>query len=121
MGRKKPFPLDKYHFEKQDNKIIASSTYAGKIVRAAASCHPEDEFSEEYGKQLAAARCGKKIAKKRFAAARDRKRQLFHESWALASKLRKSLDWELDAEADLDYYNALVERLINEDKTKPRQ
>lgn len=46
-------------------KVIALSTYAGKVVRGIAKCSPSDEFDEEYGKKLAAARCNLKVAEKR--------------------------------------------------------
>ena len=57
--------VDKYRFYQSDNKVIAVSTYAGLPVRGVAKCDPEDEFSLESGKALAAARCNEKIAEKR--------------------------------------------------------
>lgn len=68
------FPLEKYHFYTQETKdgvkkIIAVSTYAGKIVRGVAKCAPGDEYDEEKGKRLAAARCNARIAAKRQARA----------------------------------------------------
>lgn len=62
----KNFPLEKYRFYFAGNKIIAISTYAGKITRGVAICHPEDKFDKEIGKKLAAARCNEKIAQKRY-------------------------------------------------------
>lgn len=59
------FPLEKYRFYQNGNRIIAVSTYAGKTVRGVAICHPEDKFDLELGKRIAAARCNEKIAKKR--------------------------------------------------------
>lgn len=59
------FPLEKYDFIFVCNKVYALSTYEGKTVRAVAKCHPDDEFSVENGKKLAAARCNAKIAKRR--------------------------------------------------------
>lgn len=59
------FPIDKYKFYRSGNKVYAVSTYEGKTVRAKATCHEHDEFSEENGKKLAALRCGEKIAIKR--------------------------------------------------------
>ena len=58
-----------YHYYYAGNKIIAVSTYAGKIVRGVAICAPGDDFDLEFGKKLAAARCNEKIAAKRYARA----------------------------------------------------
>lgn len=57
--------MNKYHFYTTGNKVIAVSTYAGRTVRGIAKCSDKDEFNLEKGKQLAAARCGLKIAEKR--------------------------------------------------------
>lgn len=57
--------MSNYRYYKQDNKIIAVSTYAGKTIRGIAKCNPEDKFDEEKGKEIAAARCNAKIAVKR--------------------------------------------------------
>lgn len=70
----KAFPLDKYEYYTHETKsgakeVIAVSTYAGKIVRATAKCDPRDEYSEERGKRLAAARCNARVAAKRKARA----------------------------------------------------
>ena len=56
----------KYKFVVTGNKVIAISSYAGKTVKGIAKCHPNDEFNEEIGKNLAAARCNRKIAEKRY-------------------------------------------------------
>lgn len=59
------YPIEKYKFYTNGNKVIAVSTYAGKTVRGVAKCDNRDEFDLEKGKKLAAARCALKIAKKR--------------------------------------------------------
>lgn len=59
------FPIEKYKFYREGNKTIALSTYAGNVVTAVAKCDDRDSFSEEAGRQLAAARCNEKIAEKR--------------------------------------------------------
>jgi hypothetical protein len=64
------FPIEKYKFIQRTTKsgakqIIAISTYAGRTVKGIATCDPKDEFSIEVGKELAAARCNLKVAKKR--------------------------------------------------------
>lgn len=65
----KNYPLEKYRFYQNGNKVIAVSTYGGKTVRGVAICHPDDTFNFELGKRLAAARCNEKIAIKRYARA----------------------------------------------------
>ena len=64
------YPISKYKFYiTPDNKTIAISTYAGKTVRGIAKMDPRDQFIPEFGKELAAARCALKVAKKRKARA----------------------------------------------------
>lgn len=59
------YPLNKYKFYSGNGKVIAVSTYGGRVVKGVAKCDPNDEFDMEKGKQLAAARCNAKVAKKR--------------------------------------------------------
>lgn len=63
------YPLDKYRFIQNGNRVIALSTYAGRTVRGIATCSSKDSFSLDKGKELAAARCAFKIASKRLARA----------------------------------------------------
>lgn len=56
-----------YQFYKDNTgSIIAVSSYAGHTVRGKAKCHPEDNYNEELGRELAASRCNAKIADKRY-------------------------------------------------------
>lgn len=60
------FSYEKYnYFTDDENKVIAVATYAGKPVRGVAKCDPKDTFDLATGKELAAARCNAKVAKKR--------------------------------------------------------
>jgi hypothetical protein len=63
------FNIDKYKFYvyaiKGITRVKAVSTYCGKNVFGVAKCDPNDTFSIEKGKILAAARCNQKIARKR--------------------------------------------------------
>ena len=63
------YPIEKYRYFTNGSKVVAVSTYAGKTVRGVANCDPNDEFSLEKGKELAAARCAVKVAQKRVARA----------------------------------------------------
>ena len=65
----KNYPLEKYRFYQNGNRIIAVSTYGGRTVRGVAICHPDDKFDMDLGKRLAAARCNEKVAAKRYARA----------------------------------------------------
>ena len=91
----KYFPYDKYKYFVNGNKIIAISTYAGKTVRGVATCHPEDNFDMETGKQLAAMRCDLKVREKRWKAA-NRKAE---EKW---ETFRKAEDESDEADIFLD-------------------
>lgn len=64
------FDFNKYTFvtykDKNDSTVTAAlSSYAGKTVKGYAKLHPEDNYDEEIGRKLAAARCNEKVAKKR--------------------------------------------------------
>lgn len=68
----KDYPLEKYRFYTNGNRVIAVSTFAGKTVRGTATCNPKDKFDLEKGKMLAAARCNERVARKREKLARNR-------------------------------------------------
>ena len=57
-------PTYKYYFGK--NIVVAVSSFAGKTVRGVAKCGPNDELDVEKGKELARARCARKVAEKRY-------------------------------------------------------
>ena len=65
----KNFPENKYNyitFEKDGVKyVVAESTYRGKRVKGVAKCSPDDSYNEFDGKQLAAARCNRKVCERR--------------------------------------------------------
>ncbi len=78
------FPISKYKFYiTPDNKVIAVSTYAGKTVKGVAKTDPRDSFDPEFGKELAAARCAAKVAKKR-------KTRAQKQVWKAECKLREA-------------------------------
>ncbi|MDV3426915.1 MAG: hypothetical protein LIR50_06975, partial [Bacillota bacterium] len=55
----------RYFTDEKNRKVIAISTYAGKVVRGIAKADPKDDFDIEKGKVLAKARCDMKVAEKR--------------------------------------------------------
>ena len=62
------FNPDKYKYfihqskEHGSAQVTAVSTYAGHTVKGYAKCDPKDEFNQEQGMNLAAARCNLKVA-----------------------------------------------------------
>ena len=70
--KKQPRIKEKYLFTVGDRTVLASAKFAGYWVSGMAKCHPEDTFNEDFGKALAAARCNKKIAERRYARAMKR-------------------------------------------------
>lgn len=39
------YPIEKYRYYTNGQRVIAVSTYAGKTVRGVAACDPNDTFS----------------------------------------------------------------------------
>lgn len=99
---------DKYTYFVADKqkKVVAVSTYAGKIVRGVAKCDPRDEFSVEDGKKLAAARCAVKIAKKRNANANAQKKKAYNELVVKQNRLQKMNDYVDDSRRALNAANS---------------
>ena len=93
-----------YHFEHERAdgtkcmRVVAISSFAGKPVKAHADCHPNDEFDLKYGKELAAARCGEKIAAKRLKRAYNKVDEAKALVNAALAHLQKMMRYEADAE-----------------------
>ena len=94
-----------YFVADKQKKVVAVSTYAGKIVRGVAKCDPRDEFSVEDGKKLAAARCAVKIAKKRNANANAQKKRAYNELVEKQCRLQKMNHYVADSQAALNEAN----------------
>lgn len=69
----KEFPLERYRFyiNEDARMVVAVSTFAGKPFRGIAKCADKDTWDVEFGKKLAAARCGLKIARERVKYAKE--------------------------------------------------
>ena len=109
------FPLEKYRFYKNGNRIIAVSTYGGKTVRGVAICHPDDNFDLETGKRIAAARCNEKVALKRLNHASQKAMTASIDAENAQKHLKKMNEYYNDAfiaynEAAIEY-NKLIESL----------
>ena len=98
----KTLDMTKYSFYTDGKtKVIAVSTYAGKVVRGVAKCDVNDTFSLEKGKELAAARCNEKIAKKRFTRAQNMHVDMLIEYGKLVARFTKALNYRNDSEIAL--------------------
>ena len=74
----------RYYLDMESKAISAVSTFAGEPVIGVARCKPDEEFSIDLGKALAAAKCNKKIAIKREKYAKKRFKeatQKLHEAY----------------------------------------
>lgn len=114
------YSLDKYKYyipTKADGapyKVVAVSTYAGRIVRGVAKCDPKDIFDIEKGKQLAAARCQAKVSSQRL----KRATKKLDEAVKALEKAQKYYDdmtvYFNDSARDKEIYDSVVERLAKE-------
>lgn len=110
------YPISKYKFYQTANRdIIAVSSYAGKTVKGVAKLHPYDIFNEEFGKELAVARCAVKVARKRCARAQKKVELAKTEVYTAQDYLKKMEDYEQDA------YNELREAISNLTEIKARK
>ena len=105
------YPIEKYQFAKYDKKnpdgstskvIVAISTYAGKIVKGFAKCRDTDEYNEEIGKKLAAARCDLKVCVKR-------KERALRQKTEVAQKIEKLSKYYLDM---CEYYDDALDECV---------
>lgn len=111
----KDYPMEKYKFYVSDKnrKVIAVSTYEGKAVRGVAKADPRDEFDVEKGKQLAAARCAEKIAKRRARRAQKEYARA-HQAYFVAEKRFNAMnDYRLDAKVAMSRATAKVEEILS--------
>lgn len=113
------FPIEKYKFyvndEENPTKVYAISTYAGCTVKGISKCDPRDTFSLEKGKELAAARCNEKIAKRRFARAKEKYNEARLQSYRADARVGKMGAYFNDAYDQLrkarDYANKLLKEM----------
>ena len=105
--------MTKYNFYTDGKtKVIAVSTYAGKTVRGVAKCDVNDTFSLEKGKELAAARCNEKIAKKCFTRAQNANIDVFLEYVRLMKKFEKAVSYKEDSQVALTEAENLVASIL---------
>ena len=104
----------KYRYYKKDNTIIAISTYAGKEVKGRAKCGPEDKYDEEYGKELAAARCNAKVADKRLKNATRKYYEAYEDLKQAMQHFSAMSRYLEDAAVALKNANLQVEELLSQ-------
>ena len=85
-------------YYKHNNEIVAVTSYQGKTIRAVAKCNPDDEYSYDFGKDLATARANLKVATKRNKRACDKMNEA-------AAALRKAQDHYKDM---CDYFDSSI-------------
>ena len=114
------FPIERYKFVERPMKngtvqVIAISTYMGKVVKGVANCSPEDSYDFTTGMELAAARCGLKIAYKRHSRAlakREEAKRMLEEAQNYLERMNEyaydSAEEVREAETNL---NKLIETL----------
>ena len=95
-------------------RVVAVSSFAGKVVKGYADCHPKDEFDLEYGKALAAARCAEKIAAKRCKRAYNKVDEAKAQANAALAHLQKMMQYEADAEANYNMAAYVVAQVRSE-------
>ena len=109
----KTLDMTKYSFYTDGKtKVVAVSTYAGKVVRGVAKCDVNDTFSLEKGKELAAARCNEKIAKKRLTRAQNANIDVLLEYTRLMNKFTKAVYYEDDSQVALTEAENLVASIL---------
>jgi len=110
------FPIDRYRFYVDDavnpSTIYAISTYAGKTVRGVARCDSCDTFSEEKGKELAAARCEEKVARKRMNAAERKYKAALAQQEEINSYVQKVSEYFIGASKGFDEAQTAVQSLL---------
>lgn len=100
----------------EQRKVICISSYAGRPVKGVAKCAPNDEFSMEYGRRLAQARCDVKIAGKRMEATAGKYVKTAIEINRLAKEAEK---YHTFYEKNYNDYSAAIvnlDAIINESK-----
>lgn len=112
------FSRDKYKFFTFKNQnggttVTAMSTYAGQKVKGYAKCSPNDNFDEETGKDLAAARCNYKVAMKRLARATDKYVEASAAAAAASAHFEEMKRYYMDAVDQVDNAREKIDSILN--------
>lgn len=98
------------------NTVIAISTYAGKTIKGVAKCDPNDNFSYDYGRKLAKARCDAKISKKRYKNANNKLREAYEALNAAREYYNKMVEYKMDSFKAMDAAKENLSNILNEAK-----
>lgn len=94
----------KFYFDKKNSTIICVSSFAGKTIKGYAKCHPNDDFNEDLGKELAKLRCDLKVARARYKHASKKALAAHHA--ANCAKAYSDKMWRYCADADRELEDA---------------
>lgn len=94
----------KFYFDEKNSTIICVSSFAGKAVKGRAKCHPNDDFNEDLGKELAKLRCDLKVADKRRVHAAKKALAAHHA--ANYAKAHSDKMWRYYADASREFEDA---------------
>jgi hypothetical protein len=98
--------------DEKNKKVIAVCRYAGRYVKAVATCSPEDEFNVATGTELAVARCEWKAAKLKLQNAGACYMTAAKAADEAAIKLGKMKDYYMDSVDQLDEAGAAMQAVI---------
>ena len=104
----------KIYVDEKNKQVIAVCRYAGRNVRAVATCAPEDTFNVDFGTKLAKARCDVKVAKAKIQNASA----AYMKASVAADEAQRQYDnmkqYYIDSVDQLDKASAAVINLIKE-------
>ena len=102
----------KIYTDEKNRQVIAVCRYAGRNVRAVATCAPEDTFNVEIGTELAVARCNWKVAKLKLQNAGNAYMKAAKAADEAVLRLSKMKDYYMDSVDQLDEAGAAMQAVI---------
>ena len=111
--------FDRYNYVviPEKKKVVAYSSYAGQSVRGVAKCAPNDKFDVEFGKELAAARCNVKVARKRLKRAMERRDAAWQEYLRAQDQLLREENYVDDSNVALTEAEVELEAIMHDYET----
>ena len=104
----------KIYVNEEKKQVIAVCRYAGRNVRAMATCSPEDAFNKLLGMDLAIWRCERKVAKLKIKNAAEK----YMEAAKKADEAQRRYDamkqYYMDSVDKLDNCEAEIQKLLEE-------
>ena len=100
-------------FVRTGRTVIAIQRFAGKDIKASATCDPADDFDFEVGKKLAELRLNEKIAKKRYQLALERQHSCYNEWEKICKRLTFFTDRVSDRLAELHASEVAYDLMID--------